>query len=733
MKRNTNNTNGTFPKMGLSSALLKGIKSCRYRLPTPIQRKCIPLALQAHDIVAMARTGSGKSAAFLIPVIEKLQCHQTTFGIRCIILAPTRDLAIQLQKFAMKLSKFTDLRICVIIGGESVERQFDGLSRNPDILVATPGRLSYLIKETNLSLSCVEYLIFDEADRLFEMNFAAQLRYILNRLTYSNRQTMLFSATMPKSLIEFTRASLKNPIAIRLDSEHKISQNLQLSYFFLRPDDKIASLLYILTNLISNLANKQILIFVGTKYHVELILEILKLNDIKCLACYGQMDQIERRQNVLKFRKKISNIMIVTDVAARGIDIPFLDYVINFHIPSCPKNFVHRVGRVARNGRFGIAWNLVSPNEMAYVADISRYLGHKIVNESSRSNEMQENNDNNDNVFDIVLDETEEEMKKAIEKEKENGKKDDEIMMQIAPSGLADGIVLVENEYNENENENDIDSNDNNNNNDGINLKQLRAKKMENISNFELKDKVSFGIIPRNRILGYIENVNDIISKNDEISQIHETCKKAMILYTRTRNKATRYGIQKAKSIDFHAFEIHPIFGIKNNKNSNNNSSNSNNSNNEVQVHNMLKNLSKFRPNSTVFEMGGASNPQFSMMQNRRNILSQRVSFQDIKMKKEKKENKKSNKKKKKKNKEKNGNSKQNESRHNMDSILSQYRSDDFYLSQNGNSQGNDDNFGDQFLNVNNDMTGNGGDLKKLILELDPQERQAINTKSLVI
>eukprot|EP01083_Nonionella_stella_P288396 981383_1 len=193
---------GTFQKMGLHSNLLRAIQQMGYRLPTPIQRKSIPTILDGHDIIAMARTGSGKSAAFLIPLISNLESHSTRIGCRGLILSPTRDLALQTAKFAKQLCKYTDLRICVIIGGESVEEQFNGLSYNPDILIGTPGRISYLLKEiSTFNLHSCKYLIFDECDKLFEMGFAIQIKNIVNNINNSNLkqikpQTMLFSATI---------------------------------------------------------------------------------------------------------------------------------------------------------------------------------------------------------------------------------------------------------------------------------------------------------------------------------------------------------------------------------------------------------------------------------------------------------------------------------------------------------------------------------------------------------
>lgn len=231
-KKSRRHQMGTFQKMKLDPDLHKAIVHMGYRMPTPIQRKCIPLILDGHDVCAMARTGSGKSAAFLIPLMANLKSHQTKVGARALILSPTRDLALQTAKFAKEMSKFLSLRICLVIGGEAVAQQFAGLAMNPDIIIATPGRISFLLKEVHtFTLRTVRHLIFDEADRLFEMGFAVQLRQIMNSMSSENksrRQTLLFSATMPQFVEEFSRAALTNPITVRLDTDIKVSPDLQV-------------------------------------------------------------------------------------------------------------------------------------------------------------------------------------------------------------------------------------------------------------------------------------------------------------------------------------------------------------------------------------------------------------------------------------------------------------------------------------------------------------------------
>eukprot|EP00727_Mastigamoeba_balamuthi_P001993 m51a1_g11791 putatative ATP-dependent RNA helicase (823) ;mRNA; r:306111-308630 len=363
---------GGFQSMGLSKALMQGIKAKGYNLPTPIQRKVIPLALGGSDVVAMARTGSGKTAAFLIPILHKLVAHSTQAGARALVVAPTRELALQSQKFAREIGKFLDLQTCTIIGGEGIEAQFDQLANNPDIIFGTPGRVMHVIQETGLSLRSVEVAVFDEADRLFEMGFAEQLNEILGALG-DTRQTMLFSATMPKLLVQFASAGLKHPEFVRLDTEAQLSPDLQTAFITIKSEDKEATLVYLLTKVIPE--SQQTIVFASTKHHVEYLQGLLEHLNVPSVATYGSMDQMARKISLAKFRKRQVCVLLVTDVAARGIDVPLLDNVINYDFPSSAKLFVHRSGRVARAGRPGVAYSFVTTEDYPYMLDLMLFLG----------------------------------------------------------------------------------------------------------------------------------------------------------------------------------------------------------------------------------------------------------------------------------------------------------------------------------------------------------------------
>ncbi|CAN1234689.1 Putative DEAD-box ATP-dependent RNA helicase 29 [Linum perenne] len=367
---------GGFESLNLSNNVFRGIKRKGYRVPTPIQRKTMPLILSGTDVVAMARTGSGKTAAFLIPMLEKLRQHVPQGGVRALILSPTRDLAIQTLKFTKELGKFTDLRTSLLVGGDSMESQFEELAQNPDIIIATPGRLMHHLAEVDdISLKTVEYVVFDEADSLFGMGFAEQLHKILMQLG-ENRQTLLFSATMPSALAEFAKAGLRDPQLVRLDVETKISPDLQMTFFTVRQEEKDAALLYLTREHINS--NEQSLIFVSTKYHVEFLNTLFNEEGIEPSVCYGDMDSEARQIHVSRFRARKTMLLIVTDVAARGIDIPLLDNVINWDFPPKPKLFVHRVGRVARAGRTGTAYSFVTAEDMPYLLDLHLFLSKPI-------------------------------------------------------------------------------------------------------------------------------------------------------------------------------------------------------------------------------------------------------------------------------------------------------------------------------------------------------------------
>ncbi|KAM3164530.1 ATP-dependent RNA helicase DBP10 [Lachancea thermotolerans] len=419
---------GSFASFGLSKFIVSNIAKKGFRQPTPIQRKTIPLILQKRDIVGMARTGSGKTAAFVLPMIEKLKGHSAKIGARAVILSPSRELAMQTHKVFREFSRGSDLRSVLLTGGESLEEQFGLMMSNPDVVIATPGRFLHLKVEMNLDLKSVEYLVFDEADRLFEMGFEEQLSELLAALPVA-RQTLLFSATLPSSLVNFAKAGLTNPVLVRLDAETKVSENLEMLFLSSKNEEREANLLYLLQEAMKipvateeqlleykakvknsydsddsdedakAKAKKQrksairkklpsanelpsehaTIVFVPTRHHVEYISQLLKDCGYLVSYLYGTLDQHARRQQLFNFRAGLTTILVVTDVAARGVDIPLLANVVNYSLPASSKIFVHRVGRTARAGNKGSAYSIVSENELPYLLDLELFLGKKIL------------------------------------------------------------------------------------------------------------------------------------------------------------------------------------------------------------------------------------------------------------------------------------------------------------------------------------------------------------------
>jgi len=426
----TKHKKGSFASFGLSKFILGNIGRKGFRQPTPIQRKTIPLILQNRDIVGMARTGSGKTAAFVLPMIEKLKTHSGKIGSRAVILSPSRELAMQTFNVFKEFAKGTQLRGVLLTGGDSLEDQFSMMMGNPDVIIATPGRFLHLKVEMDLDLKSIEYAVFDEADRLFEMGFQDQLNELLAAFP-STRQTLLFSATLPSSLVDFAKAGLTNPVLVRLDAESKISDDLEMLFLSTKNDEREATLLYTLQEIIKipiatpedikqfkeatdamndedddsdnekkgnnhskryrkfkkqrmPSANelpseKATILFVPTRHHVEYISQLLRDTGYLVSYLYGTLDQHARKAQLYNFRLGLTPILVVTDVAARGVDIPLLANVINYSLPSSSKIFVHRVGRTARAGSRGWAYSIVSDNELPYLLDLELFLGRKVL------------------------------------------------------------------------------------------------------------------------------------------------------------------------------------------------------------------------------------------------------------------------------------------------------------------------------------------------------------------
>ena len=361
----------TFENMGLSEALMKNIHDLRYRKPTHIQTKIIPLFLEGKDVVCCSKTGSGKTAAYMIPLVNKIKSHAEMIGSRALILVPSRELALQTTKNLRELIRGTDIRYSIIIGGHDYEGQFDSLASNPDIIVATPGRVMEILQETEFSLAKVEYLVIDEADALFEMGFASQIREILKKVA-NQRQTILLSATIPSELSMFASSGLKDFALVKIDSEFKLPDKAVMHFLMCRTEQKSSLLIYTLQKLIKE--GERSIIFVSSRFWGDYLDNLLPNFDVSSVAINGKMGQQDRTERMNSFNRKEAMSLIVTDLGARGIDLPFVRNVINFDFPQNVKLFIHRCGRTARADKTGTIYSFFTPSEKIYMGQLKTQI-----------------------------------------------------------------------------------------------------------------------------------------------------------------------------------------------------------------------------------------------------------------------------------------------------------------------------------------------------------------------
>lgn len=365
---------------GLSDGLLNAIRAKGFKAPTEIQRQVIPLILSRKDIIACSRTGSGKTMAYLLPLLQILGSHSTIIGARCLIIVPTRELGLQVAstlKFLLKFLGPDAPRYTLIVGGHVYEGQFEELAGNPDIIVATPGRLMEILQETEFSIARIEHLIFDEADSLFEMGYKLQLQEILNRASHQ-RQTVMLSATLPNSLNDFARSGMKEYILAKIDSEYQLNDKLQFHALVLRTEERLPMLIKMLEKL--DKAAGQTIVFVSTRYVVELLEKVLKeAMKLSGGFLFGKMDSEYRTSVINDFRSGQLRFLVVTDLCARGIDIPEVDFIIHYEYPQNLKTFIHRSGRTARAGKYGTAFLFLTRHELPIAYEIERAVGRTVL------------------------------------------------------------------------------------------------------------------------------------------------------------------------------------------------------------------------------------------------------------------------------------------------------------------------------------------------------------------
>lgn len=362
-----------FKDLQLNKPILKAITEKKYQIATPVQEQTIPLVLAKKDVIASAQTGTGKTAAFALPILQLLFDRQDSGKkakkIRALIVSPTRELAIQIEESFKTYGKYTNLRTTVLFGGASIEPQKDILKKGVDILIATPGRLLDLHKQDCVNLDYIETLVLDEADLMLDMGFIDDVKKI-ERLCPKTKQILLFSATMPSKIVDLASVILNEPETVAVTPTSSTAESVLQKLYYVPKQKKMELCLHLLRNTIKG----DILIFRRTKFGVDKLEKMLRKNGYKVTSIHGDKTQSAREEGLNKFKNKQVNILIATDVASRGIDIHDLDAVINFDMPNVPETYVHRIGRTGRAGKTGNSYSFCSADERTYIETIEKLI-----------------------------------------------------------------------------------------------------------------------------------------------------------------------------------------------------------------------------------------------------------------------------------------------------------------------------------------------------------------------
>ena len=362
-----------FHNLKVNESLLRMVKQAGYTEPTPIQTQTIPHILDGRDIVGCAQTGTGKTAAFVLPIIQTLDANPAKGYIRVLVLAPTRELAAQIDEEFDKFSQLSRLKHAVVFGGVGQQPQVDAIRRGVDILVATPGRLLDLMNQRIIRLNRVEVFVLDEADRMLDMGFIHDVKRIIRTLP-QKRQTLLFSATMPEAIQALSRKILIKPVKVEVGPQATTVDKVAQSIFFVEGTEKRKLLRHIL----GDSASERVLVFTRTKHRANNLAKQLSRARIPAEAIHGDKSQGARTRALANFKTGRTPILVATDIAARGLDIEAVSHVINFDLPNIPESYVHRVGRTARAGASGIAYSFCDIDEREYLKDIEKLIRQRI-------------------------------------------------------------------------------------------------------------------------------------------------------------------------------------------------------------------------------------------------------------------------------------------------------------------------------------------------------------------
>ncbi len=367
----------TFNDLKLIPEILKALSNENYTAPTPIQEQSIPAVLEGRDLLGCAQTGTGKTAAFSLPIIQLLSAQKskpsTIRRIRSLILTPTRELALQISDNIQAYSKFTDLRCTAIVGGVSQKVQERALNNGADIIIATPGRLIDLINQKRIDLQYIQILVLDEADRMLDMGFIHDVKRIITKMP-AKRQTLFFSATMPPEITKMVKTLLTNPVKVEITPVSSTVDRITQSLYMVDKANKQKQL----NHLLEDKSIISALVFTRTKHGADRVVRELDKVKVPAQAIHGNKSQNARQLALSNFRSGVTRVLVATDIAARGIDIDELSHVINFNLPNIPETYVHRIGRTGRAGLSGVAISFCEHEEIPFLKDIEKLIGKTI-------------------------------------------------------------------------------------------------------------------------------------------------------------------------------------------------------------------------------------------------------------------------------------------------------------------------------------------------------------------
>ncbi|MEG0163240.1 MAG: DEAD/DEAH box helicase, partial [Mucinivorans sp.] len=369
----------TFKELNITETILRALVDEGYDTPTPIQAQAIPIVLDGHDVLGCAQTGTGKTAAFSIPIIQLIAQRTKGYStakrreIKALVLTPTRELAIQIDESFRNYGKYSSLKTCVIFGGVGQKPQTDALNRGIDVLIATPGRLLDLINQGFINLKNIEFFVLDEADRMLDMGFIHDIKRLLPLLP-KDRQTLFFSATMPDEIAKLSSTILNRPRRVEVTPASSTVEVIDQSLYHVSKDQKTA----LLVDLLADKAMESVLVFSRTKHGADKIAKALTKAGITSEAIHGNKSQNARVRALANFKERRTRVLIATDIAARGIDIDSLSHVVNYDLPNVPETYVHRIGRTGRAGLGGTAISFCDEESGGLLKDIEKLIGFRI-------------------------------------------------------------------------------------------------------------------------------------------------------------------------------------------------------------------------------------------------------------------------------------------------------------------------------------------------------------------